>query len=62
MNIVHFLKTFHAVNIEFLDQRAAKLPAFKVEGLKKTSADRPRPQSASLPGFDSGRSRIILEV
>ena len=52
----------NAENLESIGQRAAKLPAFKVEGLKKKSADRPRPQSASLPGFDSGRSRIILEV
>ena len=35
-----------------IGQRAAKLSAFKFEGLKKKSADRPRPQSASLPGFE----------
>ena len=30
-----------------------KLLAVKVGGLKKKSASRPRPQSASLPGFES---------
>ena len=34
-------------------QRASKLPAFKDGGLKKKSASWPRPQSASLPRFDS---------
>ena len=43
-------------------QRAAKILAVNVGGLEKKSAIRPRPQSASLPGFDSRRSRIILKV
>ena len=42
-------------------QRAAKLLAVNVGGLKKKSAIRPQPQSASLPGFNSGRSQIILK-
>ena len=56
---VCFFKRFRCLNAENLGsvgQRAAKLLAVKVGGLKKKSAGRPRPQSASLLGFDS-RSR-----
>ena len=49
-------RSFNAKNLGSAGQRAAKLLAVKVGGLKKKSASRPRPQSASLPGFDS-RSR-----
>ena len=55
-------RSFNAVNMGSVGQRAAKLLAVNVGGLKKESAIRPWPQSASLPGFDSGRSRIILKV
>ena len=44
---------FNTENLGSVGQRAAKLLAVKVGGLKKKSAGRPRPQSASLPGFDS---------
>ena len=57
--MVCFFKKFRCLNAENLGsvgQRAAKLLAVKVGGLKKKSAGRPRPQSASLLGFDS-RSR-----
>ena len=57
--LVCFFKRFRCLNAENLGsvgQRAAKLLAVKVGGLKKKSAGRPRPQSASLLGFDS-RSR-----
>ena len=57
--LVYFLKRFRTLNAENLgsvSQRAAKLLAVKIGGLKKKSASRPRPQLASLPGFDS-RSR-----
>ena len=56
---VCFFKRFRCLNAENLGsvgQRAAKLLAVKVGGLKKKSAGRPRPQSASLLRFDS-RSR-----
>ena len=56
---MYFFKRFRSLNAKTLGsvgQRAAKLLAVKVGGLKKKSASRPRPQSASLPGFDS-RSR-----
>ena len=49
-----FFKRFRCLNAENLEsvgQRAAKLLAVKVGGLKKKSAG--RPQSASLLGFDS---------
>ena len=49
-------RSFNAKNLGSAGQRAAKLLAVKVGGLKKKSASRPRPQSASLLGFDS-RSR-----
>ena len=49
-------RSFNAENLGSVGQRAAKLPAVNVGGLKKKSASRPRPQSASLLGFDS-RSR-----
>ena len=55
-------RSFIAENLESVSQRAAKLLAVKVGGLKKKSASRPRPQSASLPGFDSRRSRIIFKL
>ena len=55
-------RCFNAENLGSVGQRAAKLLAVNIGGLKKKSAIRPRPQSASLPGFDSGRSRIILKV
>ena len=48
---------FHTGNIGCVGQRAAKLLAVKVGGLKKKSASRPRPQSASLLGFEP-RSRF----
>ena len=53
------LKRFRFFNAESLgsvSQRASKLLAVKVWGLKKKSASRPRPQSASLPRFEP-RSR-----
>ena len=49
-------RSFNAKNLGSVCQRAAKLLAVKVGGLKKKSASRPRPQSASLPGFEP-RSR-----
>ena len=55
-------RTFHTINMKSVAQRAAKLLAVNVGGLKKKSAIRPWPQSASLPGFDSGRSLIIFKV
>ena len=36
-------RSFHTGDIESVGQRAAKLPAVKVGGLKKKSASRPRP-------------------
>ena len=59
------LKKFRCLNAENLgsvDQRAANLLAVKVGGLKKKSAGRPRPQSASVPGFEPLRLQIILKV
>ena len=56
---VCFFKRFRCLNAKNLGsvgQRAAKLLAVKVGGLKKKSAGRPWPQSASLLRFDS-RSR-----
>ena len=57
--LVCFFKRFRCLNAENLGsvgQRVAKLLAVKFGGLKKKSAGRPWPQSASLLGFDS-RSR-----
>ena len=51
-----FFKRFRSFNTKDFGsagQRAAKLLAVKVGGLKKKSASWPQPQSASLPGFDS---------
>ena len=56
-----FFKRFRCLNAENLGsvgQRAAKLLAVKVGGLKKKSASRPRPQSASLLGFEPGPNGI----
>jgi len=50
-------RSFNAKNLGSVGQRAAKLLAVKVGGLKKKSASRPRPQSASLLGFEP-RSRF----
>ena len=50
-------RSFIAENLESVGQRASKLLAVKVGGLKKKSASRPRPLSASLPGLES-RSRV----
>ena len=36
-------RSFNIVNIGSVDERALKLPAFKVEGVKKKSAVQPRP-------------------
>ena len=57
--LMYFFKrfrSFNAENLRSVGQRAAKLLAVKVGGLKKKLASRPRPQSASLPGFEP-RSR-----
>ena len=56
MCIFKRFRCLNAKNLESVGQRAAKLLAVKVGGLKKKSASRPQPQSASVPGFDS-RSR-----
>ena len=50
-------RSFNAENLRSVGQRAAKLLAVKVGGLKKKSASRPWPQSASLLGFEP-RSRF----
>ena len=53
--MLYFKKGFRSFNTEnfgSVGQRASKLPAVKVGGLKKKSAIRPRPQSASLPRFE----------
>ena len=50
-------RSFNSKNLGSAGQRAAKLLAVKVGGLKKKSASQPWPQSASLRGFDS-RSRF----
>ena len=46
-------RSFNAWNLGSLGRMASKLPAAKVGGLKKKSAGRPQPQSASLLGFNS---------
>ena len=48
--------------LESVGQRAAKLLAVKVGGLKKGLPAGPRPQSASVPGFEPLRLQIILKV
>ena len=53
--MLYFKKAFRSFNTENLGsvgQRAAKLLAVKVGGLKKNSASQPQPQSVSLPGFE----------
>ena len=42
-----------AENLGSVGQKATKLLAVKFGGLKKKSASRPQPQSASVPGFDA---------
>ena len=60
--LMYFLKRFRsfiAQNLGLVGQRAAKLPAVKVEGLKKKSASQPRPQpnqSASVRVLDAVES------
>ena len=48
-------RSFNAINMGSVDQRTAKLLAFKVGGLKKKSAARPRPKYffSSIVAFSS---------
>ena len=52
----HFLKgrSFNAKNLRSIDQRALKLIAVKVGGLKKKSAAQPRPHSNRLAHIRDG--------
>ena len=62
---VHFwmgIISFHVGNIGFARQRAFKLLAVKVGGLKKTSAAWPWPLSATWPGFEADWVRMIPKV
>ena len=59
MYLLNGFRTFHTINMGSVGKRAAKLLAVNVGGLKKKSDIRPWPQSASLHGFDSGRSELF---
>ena len=52
----------NAVNMGSLDQRAAKLLAVNVGGLKKSLPTGPGPSQPVCPGSMPGRSPIILKV
>ena len=57
------LRSFHTGNIGSVGQRASKLLAVKVGGLKKKSLPpSPGPTRTSRPGFEIARGRIILKV
>ena len=63
--LVYFLKRFRSLNtakIKSVAQRALKLLAVKVVGLKKKSAAGPGPKLTSRPGFEFARGRTILKV
>ena len=55
MYIGRGFRSFNAVNIGSQGQKATKLLAFKVGGLKKKSAAWPDPAQTSWPMFNSGR-------
>ena len=63
--LVGFLKrfrSFNAKNLGSVGQRAAKLLAVKVGGLKKGLPAGPGPSQPVCPGSMPGRSQIILKV
>ena len=55
-------RSFHTINIRSVGQRAAKLPALKVEGLEKSLPLGPSPTQTSWPRFDSNQVQIILKA
>ena len=62
---MYFFKGFRSLNQENLEsegQRAAKLPAVKVGGLKKSLQAGPSPSQPVCPGLIPGRGPFILKV
>ena len=60
-----FFKRFRSIdaeNLESVGQRAAKLLAVKVGGLKKSLPAGPGPSQPVCPGSNPGRGPIILKV
>ena len=55
-------RSFNAENLKSVGQRAAKLLAVKVGGLKKKSAGRPRPHLNQSASVRTQRLQIILRV
>ena len=61
MYVFKRFRSFNAENLRSVGQRAAKLLAVKVGGLKKSlllASD----STQSRPGFDPGRRRIMFKV
>ena len=55
-------RSFHAGNIGFVGQRAAKLAAVKVGGLKRSLPAGPGPSQQVCPGLVPGHGPIVLKV
>ena len=55
-------RTFLTINMGSVGQRAAKLPAVKVGGLKKSLPAGPGPSQPVCLGLIPGHSPIILKV
>ena len=55
-------RSFVTENLESVGQRAAKLLAVKVGGLKKILPAGPGPSQPVCPGSTPGRGQIILKV
>ena len=62
INLEEGLTSFHTSNLGSVGQRAAKLSAVQVGGLKKSLPPGLGPSQTSRPGFDSDRIQIILKV
>ena len=56
------IRSFNTENWGSVGQRPPKLPAVKVKGHKKKSADRPRPLWTSRTEFELYRGQIILKA
>ena len=56
----NLFRTFHTINMGSVGQRAEKLLAVNIGGLKKSQPH--GPTRTSRPGFDPRRTQIILKV
>ena len=62
MYVFKRFRSFNAENLRSVGQRAAKLLAVKVGGLKKSQPAGPGPSQPVYSGSNPGRGLIILKV